>query len=60
VWTSYVQNPGEYGYYWTSTKHPSNSALATCLMFDRSGQFNDSSQQYERFGGLQIRPVKAK
>ena len=60
VWTSYVQNSGEYGYYWTSTKHPSNSALATCLVFDRSGQFNDSSQQYERFGGLQIRPVRAK
>ena len=60
VWTSYVQNPGEYGYYWTSTKHPSNPEQATCMVFNNTGQYNDSSQQYERFGGLQIRPVKAK
>lgn len=60
VRTSIVQNPGEYGYYWTSTKHPSNPEQATCMVFNNTGQYNDSSQQYERFGGLQIRPVKAK
>ena len=60
VRTSNVQFSGSYGYYWTSTKHPSNPELATCMVFNSSGQYNDSSQQYERFGGLQIRPVKAK
>lgn len=58
VWTDIVRF-SDYGYYWTSSKHPSNSGLATCMMF-KQGQYNDPSQQYERFGGMQIRPVKAK
>ena len=49
----------DYGYYWSSTKHPTDKQRATCMLFN-NGQFNDPSTPYERFCGMPIRPVKKK
>jgi uncharacterized protein (TIGR02145 family) len=51
---------GSYGYYWSNTKNPIHDTEGSCMVFSRDGQYNDPSQSYTRFTGLQIRPVKKK
>ena len=46
----------DYGYYWSSSKHPTIAADATNMLFN-NGEFNDPQQRMERFVGLPIRPV---
>ncbi len=57
---SSVSFSGSYGYYWSSTKNPIHDTEGSCMVFSEDKQFNDPSQSYTRFTGLQIRPVKKK